>query len=488
VLYCTCKRGIIQHFYDRGTIISLRDFKNYKTVPDFCIDFRGIFLNIMYEMTIWPLMIFFKPMHMYHTIQEAVKLIQPGHTVFIHSAAATPRELVYAMTERSATLHDVKIYSIHTEWDAPYSNEQHAPAFDINTFFVGGNIRKAVHEGRANYIPMFLSEIPRCFRSGFFHLDVALITVSPPDHNGYCTLGVSCDITKAAIDKAKIIIAEVNPFMPRVLGDGVIHISAITAAVPVDYPIYEQEAKPLSDAERKIGKHVASLIDDGATLQMGIGGIPNAVLQCLDSHKDLGIHTEMFSDGIIDLVEKGVITGRKKAIHPGTIVSGFAIGSRRLYDFMDNNLIVRLLDIEYVNNPSIIRKNPKVTAINSAIEIDLFGQVCADSIGTMQYSGVGGQVDYMRGAALSPGGKPIIAIPSVTSKGISRIVTQLKPGASVVTTRAHVHYVVTEFGIASLLGKNLHDRAKELISIAHPDHREQLDREAYSIFKRNVLS
>ncbi|MET6999039.1 acetyl-CoA hydrolase/transferase family protein [Chitinophaga defluvii] len=419
----------------------------------------------------------------YTTAANAVQLIQSGHAVFIHSAAATPKELVQAMTNRSHELRNVKILSIHTEWEAAYTRPEHVQAFDVNAFFVGSNIRQAVNEGRANYVPMFLSEIPKYFRSGLQPIDVAMISVSPPDKNGYCTLGVSCDVSKSAIDMARIIIAEVNPNMPRVLGDGVIHINDIDALVTVNYPIYEQQITPPSDTELQIGHHVASLIDDGATLQMGIGGIPNAVLQCLTTHKDLGIHTEMFSDGIISLVEKGVITGKHKTIHPGILVSSFAIGSRRLYDFMDNNLIVRMLDVEYVNNPTTIRKNPKVTAINSAIEIDIFGQVCADSIGLKQYSGVGGQMDFMRGAALSTGGKPIIAIPSATHKGISRIVSQLKPGASVVTTRAHVHYVVTEYGVAYLQGKNLKERARALIAIAHPDHREQLEKDAYHIFK-----
>ncbi|QJB34282.1 acetyl-CoA hydrolase/transferase family protein [Chitinophaga oryzae] len=419
----------------------------------------------------------------YTTIQDAIQQIRSGQTVFIHTAAATPRELVKAMSLRSHELKNVRLVSIHTEWDAPYASPEHAHAFEIDTFFVGKNIRQAVNEGRANYIPMFLSEVPRYFRTLEPAIDVALITVSPPDRNGYCTLGVSCDVSKAAIDTARVIIAEVNPNMPRVLGDGVIHISRITAAVTTDYPIYAQAVCPPSPTELAIGEHVASLIEDRATLQMGIGGIPNAVLQCLHSHKDLGIHTEMFSDGVIDLVEKGVINNRYKAIHPGLMVSSFAMGSHRLYDFMDNNLIIRLMDVEYVNNPTTIRKNPRVTAINSAIEIDIFGQVCADSIGFRQYSGVGGQMDFMRGAALSAGGKPIIAIPSVTSGGVSRIASRLQPGASVVTTRAHVHYVVTEYGIAHLLGKNLKQRAQALINIAHPDHREQLQKDAFEIFK-----
>lgn len=417
------------------------------------------------------------------TAEEAVKLIQSNHRVFIHSAAATPRELVNAMAKRSDELKNVRIYSMHTEWDAPYADKEHAFAFEVNAFFVGSNIRKAVNEGRASYVPMFLSEIPKAFRSGLVPLDVALISVSPPDRNGYCTLGVSCDISRAAVQMADIIIAEINPNMPRAIGDGVLHISSITATIDVDYPIYAQQLKEPLPTELAIGKNVASLVEDGATLQMGIGGIPNAVLKCLTDHQDLGIHTEMFSDGVVDLVEKGVITNKLKKIHPGAIVSSFVIGSKKIYDFIDNNLLVRLLDIEYVNDPVTISKNPKVTAINSAIEVDIFGQVCADSIGTRQYSGVGGQVDFMRGAALSKGGKPIIAIPSVTNTGISRIVSLLKPGASIVTTRAHVHYVVTEHGIAYLHGKNLRARAKELIKIAHPDHQEHLEREAFSIFK-----
>ncbi len=421
-------------------------------------------------------------MQLFASASEAVAGIKSGQHVFIHSAAATPRELVRAMSLRSHELSDIKLYSIHTEWDAPYLDPEHAEAFSLNTFFVGANVRKAVNEGRANYIPMFLSEIPVAIRSGAVRIDVALISVSPPDKNGYCTLGLSCDITKAVIDNAPVIIAEINPYMPRVAGDGIIHCSNITAAVPVSYPVFEAPVGPVSEREQKIGANVAELVPDGATLQMGIGGIPNAVLHALKNHRDLGIHTEMFSDGIIDLVQSGVINNKKKSIHRGLIVSGFAIGSRRLYDFMDDNPVIRLLDIEYVNNPTVIRKNNKVIAINSAIEIDLFGQVCADSIGFQQYSGVGGQVDYMRGAALSPGGKPVIAIPSTTSKGISRIVSQLQPGASVVTTRSHVHYVVTEYGVAYLPGKNLQQRAKALIEIAHPDHRARLEKEAFHIF------
>ncbi|HZH88020.1 MAG TPA: acetyl-CoA hydrolase/transferase C-terminal domain-containing protein, partial [Chitinophagaceae bacterium] len=397
------------------------------------------------------------------TIEKAVQQIKSNQSVFIHSAAATPKLLVDAMSKRSSELSQVKIYSIHTEWEALYSQEPHINSFEINAFFVGANIRKAIQENKANYIPMFLSEIPVAFRTGLIPLNVALISVSPPDKHGNCTLGVSCDVSRAAVEVADIVIAEINPNMPRVNGDGVIALDEIDFAIEVDYPIFELPVSESSDIEIAIGENVASLIEDGATLQMGIGGIPNAVLSCLHNHKDLGIHTEMFSDGIIPLIEKGIINGKYKKLHPGAIVSSFALGSRALYDFMDDNLNVRLLDVEYVNFPINILRNPKVTAINSAIEIDLYGQVCADSIGTKQYSGVGGQMDFMRGAALSEGGKPILALPSVTSKGISRITSMLKPGASVVTTRAHVHYVVTEHGIAYLRGKNLKERAKALI-------------------------
>lgn len=400
------------------------------------------------------------------TIEKAVQQIKSNQSVFIHSAAATPKLLVDAMSKRSSELSQVKIYSIHTEWEALYSQEPHINSFEINAFFVGANIRKAIQENKANYIPMFLSEIPVAFRTGLIPLNVALISVSPPDKHGNCTLGVSCDVSRAAVEVADIVIAEINPNMPRVNGDGVIALDKIDFAIEVDYPIFELPVSESSDIELAIGENVASLIEDGATLQMGIGGIPNAVLSCLHNHKDLGIHTEMFSDGIIPLIEKGIINGKYKKLHPGAIVSSFALGSRALYDFMDDNLNVRLLDVEYVNFPINILRNPKVTAINSAIEIDLYGQVCADSIGTKQYSGVGGQMDFLRGAALSEGGKPILALPSVTSKGISRITSMLKPGASVVTTRAHVHYVVTEYGIAYLRGKNLKERAKALIEIA----------------------
>lgn len=419
----------------------------------------------------------------YNNVADAVQLISSGDAVFLHTAAAAPKMLIEAMTARSHELNKIKLYSIHTEWAAPYTLPEHRDSFEVNAFFVGGNIRKAVNEGHANYIPMFLSEIPKAFRQGHIPIDVALITVSPPDKNGYCTLGVSCDISKAAVDMARIVIAEVNHTMPTIWGAGVIHISEIDAYVETDYQVYSAEPAPLSEDDIKIGQFIAPIIEDGSTLQMGIGGIPNAVLSQLKHHKNLGIHTELCSDGIVELVHCGAINGSQKTIHPGTIISGFANGSKAFYDFLDKNPLVRLLESDFTNNPHIIAKNPKVVAINSAIEIDLFGQICADSIGSMQYSGVGGQVDFMRGAGLSKGGKPIIAINSRTGKGLSKIVTQLKQGASVTTSRAHVHYVATEYGIVNLFGKNLTERAKALISIAHPEDRERLSREAFEILK-----
>lgn len=413
------------------------------------------------------------------TAQEAVEIIKSNDRVFIHTAAAAPRHLIQAMTDRYQELENVEIISAHTEGDIPYADDKYKKNFTINCFFVGHNIRKHVQRGRANYIPIFLSEIPMLFRNGKMPIDVALITVSPPNNKGFCSLGCSVDISNAAIDTAKYVIAQVNPNMPFVHGNGIIHLSKIHACVPVDEPLYEIPQKPITDIERNIGKNIASLVEDGATLQMGIGGIPNAALSYLTNHKDLGIHTEMCSDGIIDLVEKGVINGNNKVTEPNKIVSGFAFGTKRIYDFIDQNPIVNMMDVGYVNDTRTIRKNPKVTAINSAIEIDLWGQVCADSIGTLHYSGVGGQMDFIRGATLSEGGKAILALPSRTNKGIPRIVSTLKMGASVVTTRAHVQYVVTEYGIASLYAKNLKERAKEMIKIAHPEDRELLSQQLY---------
>lgn len=413
---------------------------------------------------------------------EAVRNIESGHRVYIHGIAAAPQELIRAMTAQADRLENVEVVHLHTEGEAPYSQARYQKSFHVNALFVGANIREAVQEGRADYIPIFLSEIPALFLSGNFPIDVALIQVSPPDSHGYCSLGVSVEATRCAVLSSKHVIAQINKHMPRTLGDGLIHLSNINTIIEHNEPLPEIHAKPISEAEQQIGRYCAELVENGATLQMGIGSIPNAVLASLRGHKDLGVHSEMFSDGLIDLVESGVVNGRLKKIHPGKIVAGFVLGSKRLYDFVDDNPMIAMLDIGYVNDPNVIRRNPKVTAINSAIEVDITGQVCADSIGTKFHSGVGGQMDFMRGAAQSEGGKPIIALPSTTKRGESRIVSTLKVGAGVVTTRAHAHFVVTEYGYAYLHGKNLRQRSKSLIEIAHPDHRERLSKEAFQLY------
>lgn len=417
------------------------------------------------------------------TLDEAVRMINSGDRVFIHGGAATPKRLVRAMANRAAELRNVEVVHIHTEGEACYARPEMAGSFSTNAFFVGANVREAVADGVADYVPVFLSEVPSLFRKGILPLNVALVQVSPPDKHGYCSLGVSVDVARAAVQTSRHVVAQVNPNMPRTHGDGLIHVSDIDYAVEVNEPIHEIPPAQISAVEEAIGRNCASLIEDGACLQMGIGGIPNAVLKFLVNHKNLGIHTEMFSDGVIDLIERGVLTGMNKRVHPGKIVSSFIMGSRRLYDFVDDNPLVAVLDVAYVNDTAVIRRNPKVTAINSAIEIDLTGQVGADSMGTRQYSGVGGQMDFIRGASLSEGGKPIIALPSATSKGISRIAPHLRQGTGVVTTRAHVHYVVTEYGVANLYGKNLRQRARALIEIAHPDHRATLEEQAFERFK-----
>lgn len=418
----------------------------------------------------------------YQSPSDALQLVKSGERVFIHGGAATPQTLVQALTARHAELSNVEIVHLHTEGDAAYAQPEYRNSFHVNSFFVGANVRPHISHEHVQYIPIFLSEIPALFRKNVMPLDVALIHVSPPDAHGYCSLGVSVDVAKAAVDVAKKVIALVNPNMPRSHGDGAVHISRINAMVYSEDPLFEMHHHDISPEETAIGNHIATLIPDGATLQMGIGGIPGAVLASLHNHKDLGIHTEMFTDAILPLVESGVINGRKKKKHPGKIVSAFAIGTKKLYDFINDNPMVAMLDVAYVNDTAVIRKNDKMTAINSAIEIDLSGQVCADSIGCKIFSGVGGQMDFIRGASLSEGGMPIIALPSSTSKGISKIVPMLKQGAGVVTTRAHVHYVVTEYGIADLYGKNIAQRAKALISIAHPDHRELLEKDACELY------
>ncbi|WP_435356609.1 acetyl-CoA hydrolase/transferase family protein [Emticicia sp. SJ17W-69] len=419
------------------------------------------------------------------TAEEALKLVKSGDNIFVHSVAATPHHLTDILVKRADSLTNVGLYHLHTEGEAPYTKPEYAGIFHTNAFFIAKNTRQAIAEGRGSYIPIFLSEIPSLFRQNIIKLNVALISVSPPEKSGFCSLGTSVDATLAAIDAADIVIAQINKYIPRTLGDSQIHTSRIHYGVPFDEPLHEVSWGNPTIEQQKIGNNVASLVEDGATLQMGIGSIPNAVLAALEHHKDLGIHTEMFSDGIIPLIEKGVITGKYKKRNKGKIVSTFLCGTKDLYDFVDDNPLVTMMRVDYVNDTSIIRQNPKVTAINSAIEIDITGQICADSIGDYMYSGVGGQMDFIRGAALSEGGKPIIALNATTSNGLSKIVSHLKDGAGVVTTRAHVHYVVTEFGIAYLYGKNLVERAKELIKIAHPAHREALAKAAYERFKQN---
>jgi acyl-CoA hydrolase len=416
------------------------------------------------------------------TAEEAATLVRSHDRVFVHSAAAAPQRLVQALTARAPELRGVELVHLHTEGPAPYTAPELRESFFTNAFFVGANTRDAVASGAADYVPVFLSEVPALFQRGVMPLDVAMVQVSPPDPHGFCSLGVSVDASRAAVQAAHRVVAEINPNMPRTHGDGLVHVNAITCAVEVDYPLPEHARPALTEVERAIGRNVADLVEDGATLQMGIGSIPDAVLASLGGHRELGVHTEMFSDGVIDLVERGVITGRHKRTHPGKLTAAFLLGTRRLYDFVDDNPLVMMLGADYVNDTAVIRRNPKVTAINSALEIDLTGQVVADSIGTRQYSGVGGQMDFIRGASLSPGGKPIIALPSVTRRGESRIVPLLRPGGGVVTTRAHVHYVVTEWGVANLYGKNLRQRARALTDIAHPDHREMLERAAAERF------
>jgi acyl-CoA hydrolase len=419
----------------------------------------------------------------YKSAAEALSVIESGHRVFVQGSAQTPLYLLRELAKRAPELRGVELTFITVQGEIELEKPEYADSFHINCMFVSETVRKAVNEGRADFIPVFLSDIPDLFRKQM-HIDVALVQVSPPDEHGYCSLGVSVDIARSAVNTATHIIAQVNPRVPRTHGDSLIHTKRFTAMVfrEEELPEVDYGAKVGPD-ELKIGKLIAEMIEDGSTLQMGIGTIPDAVLKSLTHHKNLGVHTEMCSDGIIDLFENDVINNSQKRIHPNKTVTGFAVGTRRLYDYVDDNPAFVFLDIDYVNDPHVIRRNPKVVAINSAIEVDITGQVCADSIGTIQYSGIGGQMDFMRGAALSDGGKPIIALTSRTAKGVNRIVPFLKPGAGVVTTRGHIHYVVTEFGVAYLFGKNLRQRAKALIDIAHPDDRAILEKACFERFK-----
>ncbi len=420
----------------------------------------------------------------YVSAEEAVSLIKSGDRIFSHGSACTPNLLIDELARQSSRLRDVEFVSITQQGKVEIAKPEYKDSFYINSLFVSTPVRQAVNSDQGDFVPVFLSEIPILFKNGHLPIDVAMVTVSPPDQHGYCTLGTSVDVARSAVDTAKTIIAQVNPRMPRTHGDGMIHFSKIHKMVwheeellTVDY------GAKVGNEELLIGKNVAELIDDRSTLQMGIGTIPDAVLKCLHNHKDLGVHTEMISDGIVDLVANDVINNKYKGTHLNRTITSFAFGTRKLYDYIDDNPSFAFMDVEHVNYPINIMKNKKMVAINSAIEIDLTGQVCADSIGTYQFSGIGGQMDFMRGAALSPGGKPIIAISSRTKKGVPRIVPYLKQGAGVVTTRGHIHYVVTEFGTAYLYGKSLRQRAKALIEISHPDDREMLELATFERFK-----
>ncbi len=425
----------------------------------------------------------------YTTPEEAVMLVQSGDRVFIHGSAATPLILVNALLARAGNISDVELTSISTYGNIDWDHPEVLKSFYLNSLFVSGNVREWANSGSGGYIPVFLSEIPQLFDRKILPIDVAMIQVSPPDKHGYCSLGTSVDAALSAVRNAKKVIAHVNPKMPRVLGDGIIPVSSFSAVVWQEAEIIEVNyASQTNDITDRIGVNIAGLIEDGATLQMGIGAVPDAVLKCLVNHKGLGIHSEMFSDGILPLVEKGVITNEYKKVQRGKIVSTFILGTRKIYDFVDNNPDVNCMDVSFVNDTDIIRRNPKVIAINSAIEIDITGQICADSIGAYQYSGIGGQMDFMRGASLSEGGKPVIGMPSTTRDGMSRIVPFLKQGAGVVTTRGHVHYVATEYGVVNLYGKNMDQRAKLLISIAHPAHKERLEKAYYDRFCQSAGS
>jgi acyl-CoA hydrolase len=408
---------------------------------------------------------------------EAAQHVTSGDRVFVHGAAATPTELLDAVCARP-DLEGVELFHLHTNGPAPFAETDCAGRLHSNSLFTGPALRKPIEEGRADFVPVFLSDIPDLFRRRVIPLDVALLSLSPPDRQGNCTLGPSVDAAKAAADSARRVIAVINERMPRTHGNTVVPFERVDAFVLADRPLWEMPIAKQGPVERRIGEIIAELVEHGSTLQLGIGGIPDAVLSRLGNKHDLGVHTEMFSDGLVALIEGGVVTNRLKTIHRGRSVTSFVGGSQRLYDFVDDNLLLEFHPCDRTNDPGLIRQNPRVTAINAAIEVDLTGQVCADSIGHRIYSGIGGQMDFIRGAALSEGGKPILALPSTAAGGkVSRIVSTLKPGAGVVTTRGHVHWIVTEHGAVNLHGLSLRQRADALISIAHPDFRAELRRE-----------
>lgn len=421
----------------------------------------------------------------YCSASDALKVVKNNDYLFIHSSPMSPNILIDALVERHTELKGVEIIQIITSDDGKYSLPKFKNSFKVRSLFTYANVRKAVNTEQGSYTPIFLSQMPKLFEEKYLKVDIALIQVAPPDQHGYCSMGVSIDTSKAAIDAAKIVIAQINPKVPRVFGDGYIHINDIDYAVEHECDLKEFPAAPPSEKDTLIGEYIAELIEDGSNLQIGIGALPNAVLNNLNNHKNLGIHTELFTDGVLPLIKNGIINGKNKNIDKEKIVGTFLFGSKKLYDFVDNNPKVWLKPSSYTNNPCIISQNEKAVAINSAIEIDLTGQICSDTIGKYQFSGVGGQLDFTLGTAMSKGGKPIFGLSSTTKKGISKIVSKLKEGASVTTTRAHVHWVVTEYGAVNLFGKSNKERAKALISIAHPNHRERLEKEAFELFKIN---
>jgi acetyl-CoA hydrolase len=414
--------------------------------------------------------------------EDAVRRITSGMRVYLTGNCSVPQTLLAALVRRAPELWDVEIAQVLTIGPADYVGPEMAGHLRVNTLFISDNVRAAVNEGRADFTPVFLSEVPRLFKSGVLSVDVAMVHVSPPDEHGFCSFGIEVGMTKPIAQCAKVVIAEMNPRMPRTLGDSFIHLSKLDLVVPVDYPLPEVQMGATTETVQRIADHVAGLIPDGATLQTGIGAIPDAVLTRLENHKDLGIHTELFSDGIIDLINRGIITGERKTLHPGKVIGGFVLGTQRLYDFIHDNPVIELHPQDYVNDPFVIAQNARMVAINSAVEVDLTGQVCADSIGPRLYSGVGGQLDFVYGASRSHGGVPVIALPSTALGGkASRVVAMLKPGSGVTTSRNHIRFIVTEHGVADLYGKTVRQRARALIAIADPAFREDLERSAHDL-------